>query len=247
MSVLACLDDFLARILAVTVIDDLAAVLDEVTHLLGFQHYALVEHIDLGAQPGAIRLHSYPDRWAARFDADQLGAVDPVHRASRLSNIGFAWADLPRLIDLSAQDRRVLASAAEYGIDTGFTVPANVPGEICGSCSFAGDGRVMSPGARPLAELAGVFAFEAARRLWHGAAPARIPGPRLTDRERDCVIWVGRNKSDWETAQILGISRETVVRHVKNARRRYSVDKRTALIVLALFDGTISFRDLLAR
>jgi LuxR family quorum-sensing system transcriptional regulator CciR len=70
---------------------------------------------------------------------------------------------------------------------------------------------------------------------------------QLTDRQRDCVVWAARGKSDWEIAQILGISHETVIQHLKQARERYGVTKRTMLAVSALFDGTISFIDVLKR
>ena len=70
------------------------------------------------------------------------------------------------------------------------------------------------------------------------------PAPGLTDRQRDCLLWAARGKSDWEISRILGISRETVIQHLKQARERYGVGKRTLLAVHALFDGTISFLDI---
>ncbi|OYW87552.1 MAG: hypothetical protein B7Z20_04845 [Sphingobium sp. 32-64-5] len=69
----------------------------------------------------------------------------------------------------------------------------------------------------------------------------------LTERQRDCVIWVARGKTDWEIARILGLSHETVTEYLKRARERYGVGKRTLLAVHALFDGTISFNDVMKR
>ena len=54
-----------------------------------------------------------------------------------------------------------------------------------------------------------------------------------------------RGKSDWETGRILGITEDSVVSHLTNARERYEVPKRTMLLVRALFDGTLSFSDIL--
>ena len=71
--------------------------------------------------------------------------------------------------------------------------------------------------------------------------------PQLTDRQRECVYWAARGKTDPEIADILGISHETVILHLKQARARYGVYKRTQLAVHALFDGTLSFVDLLGR
>ena len=44
---------------------------------------------------------------------------------------------------------------------------------------------------------------------------------------------------------ILHISHETVIQHLKHARERYGVQKRAMLAVRALFDGLISFADIL--
>jgi LuxR family quorum-sensing system transcriptional regulator CciR len=119
-----------------------------------------------------------------------------------------------------------------------------VPGESHGSCSFATRrGEPIEPDALPRAQLVGAFAFEAARRLWKIRAVDK-PVPGLTDRQRDCLLWAARGKSDWEISRILGISHETVIQHLKQARERYGVGKRTLLAVHALFDGTISFLDI---
>jgi LuxR family quorum-sensing system transcriptional regulator CciR len=73
-------------------------------------------------------------------------------------------------------------------------------------------------------------------------------GPiRLTDRQRECVMWAARGKSDWEIARVLGVSEATVGEHLRHAYERYGVSKRTLVTVHALFDGTIGFLDILRR
>ena len=115
-----------------------------------------------------------------------------------------------------------------------------------GSCSFAcAPGEPFAGDRLPLLQLVGAFAFEAARRMRRDRFTG---GPvLLTDRQRECVMWVARGKSDWEIAKILGISEETAREHVSNARERYGVPKRTLVAVHALFDGTIGFLDILRR
>nr|WP_232280438.1 hypothetical protein [Sphingomonas sp. PAMC 26605] len=46
-------------------------------------------------------------------------------------------------------------------------------------------------------------------------------------------------------AKTLGIGAETVTEHLKTARDRYSVTKRTMFAIRALVDGAISFTDIL--
>lgn len=229
--------------------DELAVAMAMITPRLGFEHYALSHHTDVDAARGnAVRLHDYPDRWASYYDRNALSVTDPVHRASHVTSSGFCWSNMPNMIPLTAGDRRMLALGRDQGIGDGFTVPAHVPGEARGSCSFANRaGRPMPAHMLPLAQLAGNFAFEAARRLWNARGHRSTPRPVLTDRQRDCVLWVARGKSDWEVGCILGISEETVARHVRNACERYGVNKRTLLVIRTLFDGTLTFTDLVGR
>ena len=230
--------------------DDLAVAMAAITTELGFQYFALTHHVDIGAASGsAIRLHNYPPQWADYYDGNALGVADPVHRASHVTSLGFRWSRMPRMIPLTAADRRMLALGREQGIGDGFTVPANVPGEARGSCSFASQaGRPIAETMLLVAQLAGNFAFEAARRLWTKRGHLPVPPPRaLTDRQRDCVLWVAHGKGDWEIARILGLSEETVARHIRHACERYGVNKRTLLAIRTLYDGTLTFTDLSRR
>ena len=228
--------------------DELAALLHDICCEMGFHYFALTHHVDIRQAPEpAIRLDNYPAQWVEYFDEQKLGPTDPVHRASHLTSVGFTWSRLPHMIHLTPRDRMVLEAAGMNGIGDGFTVPAHVPGESNGSCSFATrSGHPMPEAQLPGAQLVGAFAFEAARRLWRMRA-GPWPTAHLTDRQRDCVVWAARGKSDWEIAQILGIGHETVIQHLKQARERYGVTKRTMLAVSTLFDGTISFIDVLKR
>lgn len=222
----------------------LSEALNDISAQMGFSYFALTHHVDFAAGgAGAIRVHNYPAGWEEWFDRRRLGPADPVHRATHRTLLGFSWDDLPRLVRLTSDDRSVLDEARRNGIGDGFTVPAHVPGEAFGSCSFATQtGRQARRRYFPLAQLAGALAFEAARRM--ASARLVIEPVVLTERQRQCVRWLGRGKSDWEISQIIGVSHETVVRHVKQARDRYGVERRTALVARALFDEQISFADL---
>lgn len=229
--------------------EELADILARATVQLGFEYFALTHHVDIMRAPTAtVRLHNYPARWVEYYDAAALGVSDPVHRASHVTSVGFSWSDLPKMISLTPEDRRVLMLGRAQGIGEGFTVPANVPGEARGSCTFASGGDRAATGAvLSLAQLTGAFAFEAARKLYLVRPASAASAPVLTDRQRDCVLWVARGKSDWEISRILGISEETVIRHLKHARERYGVQKRTLLAIRAVFDGSLSFSDVLRR
>lgn len=243
------LGEFVRILGAAASVAELALALEEITRQMGFSRYALTHHVDIQSAPQpAIRLHNYPDEWVEYFDRHRLGTSDPIHRAAQVTSVGFDWARLDRMIRLTADDRRILTMARDHGLIDGFTVPANVPGEARGSCSFVyAPGDTADPAALPVAQLAGAFGFEAARRIWRMRHGATLAPPTITERQRDCLLWVARGKTDWEISRILGVSQETVIQHMKQARDRYGVQKRTSLLIRALFDGTISFADILPR
>jgi len=237
---------FVRDVRNLTTEEELASAIEEVSNDLGFHYFALTHHVDVRRSSSAIRLHNYPDGWAEWFDGQSLGMTDPVHRASNLTSVGFVWSRLSDLITLTPKDLEVLAAARGEGIGDGYTVPAHVPGEAHGSCSFARrTGEPLVGDHLALLQLVGAFSFEAARRMRRlGFGTGHVS---LTDRQRECVIWAARGKSDWEISRILGISHETVIEHLRHARERYGVGKRTLVAIHALFDGTIGFLDVLRR
>lgn len=218
-------------------------VLGDICRQLRCEFFALTHHVDfLGAPHAGLRVHNYPEEWAHWFDAQRLGIADPVHRASQRTSAGFYWREMTSGRALPPQDRLVFARARQHGIGDGLTIPAHVPGDAHGSCSFAWRrGETPTPGALFFAQSIANFAFEAARRL-HG--PSQSRRPVLTDRQRECLLWAARGKTDWEIAQIMGIRHFTVVEHIRNARIRYDAATRGMLIVRALFDGSLHFGDI---
>lgn len=222
--------------------------MEEVTLEIGFRYFALINHVDLREPPhNVIRLDNYPTSWTKGFIEQGLYVHDPILRACLTSNVGFSWIDVPRMINVSARQRSILEKAARHGLGDGFTVPAHVPGEIGGSCSFATHRGRNSPVRNfLLTQLIGAFAFQAARRLSGVGGLSTGATKHLTPRQRDCLIWAIRGKTDWEIGRILGLSEETVSQHLDMARGRYGVTKRLPLAVHAIFDGQISFIEALS-
>jgi DNA-binding CsgD family transcriptional regulator len=246
--VLATAQQFALAVEAAASIGELGALVDAITREMGFRYFALTHHVDIVRAPQpTIRIHNYPADWEAFFDAEGLGRSDPVHRASHLRNLGFRWTMLPDLIDLTRRDEDIIERSRRSGLADGYTVPAHMPGESEGSCSFATvHGRSYRVEWIPLAQFVGTAAFEAARRL-SGVRRIDLDRPRLSDRQRDCIYWAARGKSDWAISQILGIGHDTAIQHMKEARSRYGVGNRTQLAIHALYDGALTFTDVLRR
>ncbi|WP_233998080.1 LuxR family transcriptional regulator [Erythrobacter sp. QSSC1-22B] len=194
-------------------------------------------------KPGLL-VHDYPEEWAKVYDGFGLAGKDPVRRACDKSFIGFAWETLEQLTPLTRGDRQMLAIGRECGIGDGFTIPRHLPGLARGTCTFAVcPDRDLPRPQLAIAEMAGTLALNCALAL--GPAHQDEAAPVLTDRQRECLVWVARGKTSAEIAIILGIGTETVVQHLKMARERYQVHCKQSLVVAALFDGLIGFADIM--
>jgi LuxR family transcriptional regulator, quorum-sensing system regulator CciR len=234
-------DDFDSALAACLSGEELRVLLCSALRELGFDYFALLHHASLVTAPGwLIRLDNYPGSWVAEVNTGGLAVDDPVHLASGRSNSGFCWDDIGALVRLTPRHRDILERSGRHGIGPGFTVPANVPGEPGGSCSFAvRRGRTLPDSRLHAAEVIGAHAFRAARRL-HGY-PATRARPHLSPREQQCLRLVARGKTDWEIGRLLGISEATARQYVKRARAAYDVVSRTQLVVHGLRDAWIGF------
>jgi LuxR family transcriptional regulator, quorum-sensing system regulator CciR len=228
---------------------DLRDLIDLSSKGLGFDYYAIVHHIRFGhPSHDKIRLSNYPLEWLAILRENET-FQDPVLKAAERSSTGFLWSRVEEVLPLTDCQRSHMKRAVRFGLAEGFTVPNHVPGETFGSCHFAVRRHSALPSdSVAAAQALGCFAFEAARRtLSRNQATSEtyvLPAP-LTDRQRDCVLFAARGKSDSVIAQLLDLRPSTVNEHIEAAKRRYSVATRTQLIVRALFRSEISFSEVI--
>ncbi len=227
---------------------ELESIIDDAARASGFHYFALVHHVDFSLpQSTAVGLSNYPDSWIEVFLERQYYVDDPIHAASQKVASAFLWSDVASLINMSSRQKQILNQAKVEGLGDGFTIPIHVPGEYFGSCSFGTKyGRPYSQECLPNLNYFGCFAFEAARRIMRtrSADTALWEKIRLTNRQLDCVALVGQGKSNWEASRILGISENTVHQHIEDAKKRYDVTSRTQLVVRALFDQQLTFKDI---
>jgi LuxR family quorum-sensing system transcriptional regulator CciR len=219
--------------------DQLRQAFSRAVQELGFDHFALQ------GEGARLLLADLPANWIFRPDP----ARDIIFAAAARSLSPFLWSDIPRLMALNVADARTVESAPP-----GFAVPIHAgpfpspppglaePGGFVGCCSFL----VRKGGALPVESFAAAhyiatLAFDGIRRV-ERAQPVR---PRLTPRQRDCMVLAAQGKSDWEIGKLLGISESTVHKHIEDAKRRFGVSTRIQLVVRGLAEARLSFNDIL--
>lgn len=239
-------EEFVDKASAVSDLAELAVQLEDVSRELGFRYVALVHHVSLRRKaPRLIESSNYPPVWSEMFVGRRYFVDDPVLQASQRTVVAFAWSDVGRLLALTRRHRAILSASRREGMGEGITVPAHVPGEPNGSCSFATKtGRPLPGRARLLtAQLIGLHAFERARQL-KGYPAFSEQVPHLSPREEDCLRLLVGGASDKLIARQLKLSPETARRYIKTARAAYGAATRTELVVRALRDGLVTYDEL---
>jgi LuxR family quorum-sensing system transcriptional regulator CciR len=222
--------------------DQLRLAFSHTARVLGFDHFALQ------GEGARLLLADLPANWIFRPDPER----DIIFAAAARSLSPFLWSDIPRLTPLSAADARAVEAAPPgfavplHGspFSTGLTAPAGLAQArgFAGCCSFlVRKGAVLPSESFAAAHYVASLALEAAYRV-DRVQPVR---PRLTPRQRDCMVLAAQGKSDWEIGKLLGISESTVHKHIEDAKRRFGVSTRIQLVVRGLAEARLSFSDIL--
>lgn len=216
----------------------------QISARLGFDYFAITHHVPDPFSAGMVNLSNFPQDWEDRVTQENYWHDNPIMQVSRRSVASFAWADLIAGELLNPRQMAIMQDAATRGLANGFTVPANMTDGISGCVSFAVQGNKPLPEDRlALSHYLGCFSYEAALRI--GATQPSARSQLLSQRQLECIVQVARGKSDWEAGIILGISKETVHKHVQTAMSRLGVSTRTQLVVRALYGSQLTFGDLI--
>jgi len=131
------------------------------------------------------------------------------------------------------------------GIDHTMAVPIHVDGALLVAFVFNRSGTGFSDRDRACAEsirphLGDLFRLSSAMdrtraTQWAPSPAPATPGtPPLTTREHEVLQWLTGGKTDRDIADILGISRRTVHKHLQRIYEKLGVETRTAAVVRAL-------------
>lgn len=207
--------------------ESLAAALGRSTTSMGYRYYSYIapraagEPISQSTRP--LLLTNYPDEWRQRYLRKCYHFLDPVVVEGRRLRRPYLWGGSDYLRRLHAEQRTFFGEARAFGIVTGMTMPVHGPG---GECSFFTVASDASPRAfKDLVQETGLPARLLALQVHAVAMESLVedcaqPEIRLTDRERECLLWTAQGKTSWEISQIIGRSTATVNYHLRKAMQK---------------------------
>lgn len=237
---------FIRAVRATSSTSELATLMEAVAGELGCRHYALIHHDDLRMErPDRVDIKQYPSGIVERLVGQGGYRRDPIIRGCIVADSAFLWSELQDIMHLDRRDRACFEHGISQGLNEGITVPHIILGECMGSCTFAGM-RQPQLARRYVghAQMVGIFAFQAARRLLSRPALKPTSHLRLQPRPRDCVVLAGRGHSNKEIARLLGLTPRTVDGYLTEARRLFDAHDRTELVVSAVLAGEVGLHEL---
>ena len=253
------LDEAISAIEAASTMDELRSCLHRIVQNYGFSGFAFIDagrpELDIPYYTG-----TYPPAWERAYIQNDFVHVDPALARVRRTNTPFHWGEL-KLPEKVGRKRppevKMMDAAREQGFKEGFVVPFHYRdrlGAIHSSSTvfFWEDEpqwfqKLFSHHRHEL-HLIMIYWVQRAMdvvNLEQRNGPAILrptngsANVQLTAREKEVLAWAARGKTVADTAQILGISPETVEGFVKQALRKLDASNKTHGVAKSIALGLI--------
>ncbi|MEI8396709.1 MAG: helix-turn-helix domain-containing protein [Rhodospirillaceae bacterium] len=129
--------------------------------------------------------------------------------------------------DITPEERKHIDFRESWGMKLGMLVPfhgQNSYGILCLKfLDTEADFLARLPVLSGQVQIFGTGLHDAMRRfspIFNKVTNDDYGNIRLTNRETECLLWAAAGKTGWETSCILGVSRDTVVFHIENAKKK---------------------------
>jgi DNA-binding CsgD family transcriptional regulator len=188
---------------------------------------------------------SYPLEWGREYLESRYFQSDPVIELSTNRASWFDWEEARRTAQRhgrSSKAMRIMAAAADHGLIDGICVPAFAPNGARIMMIMAGGKSAHRMEKRDLFALLALSraALAQAHNVRHKMPVLADSRPQLTERELECLKWIGEGKTSQEIAAIIGISVHTVEFHLRNAMAKFNTGSRTHAYAAAIATGQIA-------
>ncbi len=189
-------------------------------------------------------ISGYPPEWWSHYKEQGYMAHDPTVAHCAEYNVPLVWSAIDNRSLHQPEAHKMMADASDFGLRNGLSIPTHGSRGESSMLSFTtaepdsrSDGQILH--FLPFLQALTPFVHEAAQRVIEikEITPAK---PKLTPREKECLLWAAEGKTSWETSQILTISERTVVFHLQNSAAKLGVSGKQHAVARAISMGLIS-------
>jgi DNA-binding CsgD family transcriptional regulator len=216
------------------------------TKSLGFEHVTVLQKPSAKADAGPeVLVSAAPSDFIADFDKRGYTMYNPLWRQAEVSPVPFTAVEA-RSRRISEQEHAVLEHIHDkLDLNDGYIVPVREGAMGKGAVMFGGHSPKQDPLAQSVLNMLGHCIYGQLNdimKVFAGPMESPVAGPAqtLTTRERECLQWVARGKTDFEIGIILSISARTARFHIENSKRKLGVASRVQAVTLAMRSGSIA-------
>ena len=215
---------------------DLRSYFKDLIIKIGLTEFQLSEVTDTEDFPGDnLSIGTLPDSYIRKYWRNgNYMFHDPVVRKAFTSNQPVRYSEYLVRTDNSKLVQEIYDFRKKQGIIDGYGFPLKGRLNRFAVINIIGDMSRFSKAEIIKLEMYGILLYRRAAELFPlKESLGFVESGVLTDRERECLTWVAKGKTNWDISQILMITERTVQYHVENAREKLGVDTRLQAVVVA--------------
>ncbi|MGH8592807.1 MAG: helix-turn-helix transcriptional regulator [Gammaproteobacteria bacterium] len=234
-------NDLLEGALKAKSVDDLHKVGSSLCRRLGFDSFFYGAQFPTSfTKPQTVAISAYPAEWVDHYNNREYIRIDPIVAHSVDRQVPLIWSQIPA----DGKGKQFLSEACDFGLRSGVSFPIHGHCGERGVLSLAIDGEASEAestinNALPIIGLMVGYIHEASLRIFGGKV-VQLGCTPLTQREKECLMWVADGKTSWETSKILDISERTVIFHLQNCAAKLNVNNRQHAVARAISQGLIA-------
>lgn len=236
--------DFLTRIQTLDDLESLRREFEKTASNYGFPYFAYLGMKLPGRKHGnPLLVSTYPVDWTDHYMEERYFTLDPVVVQAGQLILPFIWGTKDMRGQLRGRQKLLFNEAKEFEIRCGFTVPIHGHGGEFAAVTVANNEpdrsflKQIDAFQHQLHLMALHYHVRVSRLVCaEGVEPEKVV---LTPRETECLLWVAKGKTAWEISVILGISKSTVIFHIKNAKQKFGVYSVNQAVVRSVMSGLI--------
>ena len=236
--------DFIEASRRAATLDHLSEQFEMALQGLGFDKWAyqLVNPLhDRDRKP--VIISSYPEKWVTHYIEKGYQHVDHIILKGPQQVLPFTWSGLCKKYGMTAQQKQFFNEAADNELSDGLGIPVHGANGAYAMVSMAsrvkGDElqRLLDSYQKDIHIISLVY-NTVARDLLETQKFGSVL-PVLSCREKECLLWMSRGKTAWDTGGILHISEAVVKFHLANARTKLGVTTTKEALVFAIMNRLI--------
>lgn len=210
--------------------------------------YSLITpHDTIGMKAGHAIVGNYPEDWMQYYNKKRYEQIDPVIKYIKQLEGMFKWDDLDSLnVINNKKEKDLMNEAKEAGLHSGLGLSLkNYHGEIVGMGFASSDKNVFldTPTQQFIMLVSKQFDLNFKEILLnkkHKKIPLNQKLHTLTQKQKDVLCWIAKDKTYSEIASIMNISENTVLYHTKEIFKRLNVNSQMSAVLKAIKFGVIT-------